>query len=316
MTEKFKWVKIVSFIAIVMALIVLLSAVITPRGNVGIEKWEKAKIWAESEPENTIDAVFLGDSEVYSAISPMELWNKYGYATYNLSSGSMKCYQGYELLNTILKTQNPKIVFIECNFIIRSYDSADDVYRKISDKFPLFKYHDVWKSYIDTDYEYEKVNNYTYKGYIYYNWSKPIKNKDYMAETSKVIEIDSGNLRYFDAMYQLCKEKGIEVVLFNSPSQKNWNYSKHNAIKKIAEEYELEYIDLNLNNPVGIDWTKHTRDKGDHVNHTGAVMVTNYFGEYLEQRNILSDHRGEAAYSDWDALYEKYNDKIKSNDKK
>ncbi|MDE6154850.1 MAG: hypothetical protein K2F67_00260, partial [Eubacterium sp.] len=65
MTEKFKYVKIVSFIAIVMALIVLLSAVITPNGtNVGLEKWEKAKIWAENEPENTIDAIFVGDSEV------------------------------------------------------------------------------------------------------------------------------------------------------------------------------------------------------------------------------------------------------------
>lgn len=316
MTEKFKYVKIVSFIAIVMALIVLLSAVITPNGtNVGLEKWEKAKIWAENEPENTIDAIFVGDSEVYSAISPMELWNSYGYATYNLSSGAIKSYECYELLNTMLKSQNPKIVFIECNFLYRQYDETADIYRQIGEKLPLFKYHDVWKSYINPDQVYEKTNNYTFKGYVYYNSVKSAKKKNHMVESDKVSEIDKGTLNYFDAMYKLCEEKGIEVVLFNSPSRKNWNYSKHNGVVKLAAEYGLEYYDLNLNNEIGIDWTKDTRDKGDHVNHVGAVKVTNYFGEYLSDKNILEDHRNDEAYSDWDDLYKKYLEKIESKSK-
>ncbi len=315
MTEKFKYVKIISFVAIVMAIILLLSSVITPRGNVGINKWEKAKIWAQNEPENTIDAVFVGDSEVYSAISPLELWNTYGYATYNLSSGAIKSYESYELLNTILKTQNPKIVFIECNFLFRSYDEMDDIYRQIGEKIPLFKYHDVWKSYIDPDHEFEKTHNYTYKGYVYYNSLKPVKNNNYMAETTKVTDIDSGTLKYFDAMIKLCEDKGAEVVLFSSPSRKNWNYSKHNGVVKLAKEYGYEYLDLNLIDEVGIDWTKHTRDKGDHVNHTGAVKVTEYLGKYLAKKDILDDHRNDPAYSEWDALYEKYAEKVESGAK-
>lgn len=225
MTEKFKFAKIISFIAIVMALIVLLSAVITPKGNVGVEKWEKALIWAESEPENTIDAVFLGDSEVYSVISPLELWNEYGYATYSCSAGSVKSYQCYELLCSILEKQNPKIVFIECNFLCRDYDKMDRIYNDVSKKLPLFKYHDVWKSIIDPDHEYEKTHNYTYKGYVYYNYVKAATNKNYMAKTNKVFEIEKTQLDYFEKMYSLCKEKGAEVVLISAPSAKKLELS-------------------------------------------------------------------------------------------
>lgn len=317
MTEKFKYVKIVSFVALVMAIIVLLSAVITPNGtNAGIEKYEKAKIWLSEEPENTIDAVFLGDSEVYSVISPLELWNDYGYATYNCSSGAIKGYQCYDLLYTMLERQNPKIVFIECNFLYRDYDEMDDIYSKIGENLPLFKYHDVWKSYINPDQEYEKTDNYTFKGYVYYNKVKAAKNKNYMVETDKASDIAKAPKSYFDKMYKLCQDKGIEVVLISTPSAKNWNYWKHNGIAKLAKEYNLEYMDLNLIDEVGIDWQKDTRDKGDHVNHSGAVKVTKYLGEYLEKRDILEDHRGDDAYADWDALYEKYLDKINSSNKK
>lgn len=317
MTEKFKYVKIVSFVALVMAIIVLLSAVITPNDtNVGIEKYEKAKIWASQEPENTIDAIFLGDSEVYSVISPLELWNDYGYATYNCSSGAIKGYECYDLLYSILQNQNPKIVLIECNFLYRDYDEMEDVYSKIADKLPLFKYHDVWKSYINPDQEYENTDNHTFKGYRYYNGVKAAKNTNYMVQSDKISKVESAPLGYFDKMYNLCQEKGIEVVLISTPSAKNWNYWKHNGISKLAKEYNLEYIDLNLIDEVGIDWKKDTRDKGDHVNHTGAVKVTKYLGKYLKEKDILEDHRNDDAYADWNTLYEKYLDKINSSKKK
>lgn len=36
------------------------------------------------EPENTVETIFLGPSTVVNGISPMELYQDYGFCTYNL----------------------------------------------------------------------------------------------------------------------------------------------------------------------------------------------------------------------------------------
>lgn len=316
MSEKFKLVKIFSFVAIVVAIIIALSAVITPNGTtVGITKYEKSKIWAMDERENSIDVLFLGDSEVYCAISPLEIWDEYGYATFDCSSGQVRSYESYDLLQAILTKQSPQIVFIEANFLYREYDRADIIYDKIYENLPLFKYHDVWKSYIDRDHEYESLDKLGYKGYRHYNIVQPAKNTNYMVQTDNVWDIDSVNKSYFDKIVTLCQDEGIEVVLLSSPSVVNWSYSKHNAMAQLADKYELPYIDLNLTKDLDIDWKKDTKDLGDHVNHRGAVKVSRWLGKYLDENYDLVDHRDEPEYQDWNDLLVKYKEKTKPKDK-
>ncbi len=306
MTEKFKYVKIISFTAIAVALVLLLSEVILPESsNVCISKYGKAKMWAMDERENSIDAVFLGDSEVYSSVSPLELWEKYGYSTYDCSHGAIKSYESYDFLESMLSKQNPKIVFLEANFLYRNYNSAYIVYDRISERLSLFEYHDLWKKYFNPNQEYEKTYNYSYKGYLLNKKILSANNTQYMVKTNSAKHIPQKNLDYFDKMYTLCKERNIEIVLFNSPSKINWNYEKHNGIANLAEEYGIDYIDLNIID-IGIDWSNDTRDRGDHVNHNGAVKVTQYLGNYLHDKNILDDRRGDTSYKDWNELLKKY----------
>lgn len=311
MTEKFKYVKVISFIALVMAIIVLLSAVIIPENpnGIGVEKYEKAKLWMLQEPENTIDAVFFGDSEVYSAFSPLQIWNDYGYACYSLGSASVRANQAYDIFTTMLEKQNPKIIFFETNFIFRSFDDSSDLYKGIADKFPVFKYHDVWKSYFNPEQKYENIENKSYKGYMFYPFVKGL-NSYTISKTDQVTELEKANKKYFEKFYSICQERGIELVLISAPSPKNWDYKKHNGTQKLAKEYDLEYIDLNIADALEINWKTETRDKGDHVNHKGAVKVSKYIGKYLSDKGILEDHRGEEQYADWDELMKKYKDEI------
>lgn len=306
MTEKFKYVKIISFAAIVISLALLLSEVILPESeNVCISKYGKAKMWAMNERENSIDAFFLGDSEVYASVSPLELWDKYGYSTYDCSHSAIKSYEAYDFLASMLSQQNPKIVFIEANFLYRNYNFSYIIYDRISERLSLFEYHDLWKKLVNPNQEYEKTYNYSYKGYLLNKKSLAANNTQYMVKTDSAKNIPQKNLDYFDKMYKLCKEKNIEVVLFNAPSRKNWNYQKHNGIAGLAEKYEIDYIDLNIID-IGIDWSKDTRDRGDHLNQNGAVKVTQYLGNYLHEKNILDDRRDDSSYSDWNELLNKY----------
>ena len=55
---------------------------------------------------------------------------------------------------------------------------------------------------------------------------------------------------------------------------------------------------------MGIDWSKDTRDGGNHMNYEGAKKVTAYFGNYLSTEFDLVDHRGDEKYKSWDESVE------------
>lgn len=57
---------------------------------------------------------------------------------------------------------------------------------------------------------------------------------------------------------------------------------------------------------MGIDWANDTRDKGDHLNHYGAVKVSHYLGKILTEKYSLPDRRNDANYAFWKEDYEAY----------
>ena len=88
---------------------------------------------------------------------------------------------------------------------------------------------------------------------------------------------------------------------------------RHNAIKKLADELKVEYIDVNLlQNEVPIDWNKDSRDKGDHLNYYGAVKMSNYLGKYFFDKSIFVDHRDDVDYKSWNDASKKFYDNLKS----
>lgn len=53
--------------------------------------------------------------------------------------------------------------------------------------------------------------------------------------------------KYLRMMIELCREKGIEVMLFNAPAvEEHESLPRCNAVNDIAQEYSINYIDLNM----------------------------------------------------------------------
>ena len=255
-----------------------------------------------SQPENSLDAVFLGDSEAYSGFVPLELWEQQGIASFVCASVDQKPYETVEFLKTALERQRPQLVILETNVLYRAYATQDLLTPMLQKAFPVLRYHSNWTTYTLEDLlkapDYQGA--YPDRGYHLLTKIDPVEDlTGYMAPTQDREAITGRNLRSLETIAALCREHGAELVLFSIPSPENWSMARHNTVADLAEQMGLRYLDGNLL-PLDMDWSTDTCDRGDHLNYTGAAKVTRWLGRWMAQEASLPDHRGDPAYAAWD----------------
>lgn len=298
------------FAVFLMAILLAASFVFMPKNNMsefGMEEAQANGILGEKE--NTIDVLVLGDSESYSAITPMQIWKDAGYTAYVCGTSAQSLNYTSVLLRRAFEKQQPKVVILETNAIYRKISSNQAVGTELANYFSVFQYHNRWKSLGLHDFTGKAKFTWTddYKGYRYRTKVDPARQKEYMKPTDKAAGIPNLNIQYVREMKQFCDENGSRLVLVSTPSTVNWNFQRHNGIQKLANDIGCEYMDLNLmNDRIQIDWSKDTRDKGDHLNHFGAVKVSRFLSEYLKETGLLTDHREDPAYAKWNDSLKKY----------
>lgn len=307
--------KPIVFVIILFFIMLGISHFFVPKSNAkgnGIHEARANGVFGETR--NTIDVLVIGDSESFTSISPLPIWNKYGFTMYNGGVSRQYLVDTYDYLNKVLKNQSPKVVLLEANAIYRKMNVNNVLSTKSQSILPIFQYHDRWKSMTSNDFT--KKIKYTWtdelKGF-YYNISvvPPKSVGNYMKNNKKRTGISSINKYYLDKIIDKCHQKNIKIILYTVPSTLNWNEKRDEEVTKYAKSKNIEYLDLNLLvNELGIDWDHDSRDGGDHLNYYGAVKVTQFMGKYLYDLNILPNHKGDSKYDSWNKAYEKYEQKI------
>ncbi len=305
--------RVITFLVFCGGLIVLLiasSALFMPKNNMsefGME--EMTANGVQGEKENTIDTLFVGDSETYSAITPMQIWKEKGYTSYVCGSSLQTLDYTFTLIKRVFKNQSPKLVVLETDAIYREISDDAAGLTEISNLFSVFRYHDRWKKLTANDLKTGAEYTWTEdnKGYVYSNTVQGCENSNYMLPTDTAEKIPSLNMIYIKAIKNFCEANGARLVFLSIPSPVNWSYERHNGIIRMAEDLSCEYIDMNLlNDKIQIDWQQDTRDKGDHLNYFGAKKVTQYLADYLEQTGLFEDHREDVSYANWNETLKRY----------
>lgn len=303
------------FVSLIVGSLVVGSALVEPKGNSkedGMKDYSAVGII--SEPKDTIDAVFVGDSESYRAIMPLKIWREHGITGYVCSTPSQRLYYSLELLEKALSSQKPKYVFIETNSFFREFTVSDALVNRAEQLVPFFRYHTRVKYLRFNHFSFDNLfsgSNYSYtvdnKGYRLSIKSKPGKTKGYMSYTNEVQSIPEKNAEYIKRIKSFCENKGAELVFLSIPSIQNYNYKKHNGIAKLAKDIGVEYIDMNLlKKEIPINWKTDTYDKGDHMNYFGALKTTAYLGNYLAASGKFTDKRNDPNYQCWFDSVEKF----------
>ena len=75
-------------------------------------------------------------------------------------------------------------------------------------------------------------------------------------------------------------------MLVSVPCGKYWNWQKHNAAQKFADENNIKFLDFNVETQLipEFSWKNCSRDGGTHINGKGAKYVTHAMGRYLVEQ--------------------------------
>lgn len=284
------------FLTILLALLILTGLVVQPKTCAQMHEKEAAGILAE--PENTLDTVVLGDSEVMCFFLPHKLWQDYGITGYGCGTVDQQLFQAEEYLSYALKSQRPKLIFLETNILYRRMNRLDGVVYRLEQYLPVFRYHDRWKDLQDPFSPVQYGDPTVSKGYDFHPETEPADISEYMTPSDDLFPIPSASVSAVKRIAARCQEEGTELILISSPSPANWNMPRHNAVAAMAEELGLRYLDMNLLD-IGLDWQKDTMDGGDHLNFDGAKKAARWLGGFLTDTGLFQDKRQNPAYSGW-----------------
>ncbi len=290
------------------------------------------------------DIVFIGSSHVLNGVFPMDLWNNYGYVSYNLAdSAETNLVSYYKLLLAMQETKNkPKLVVIDA-YTITSTERSSDIKNKaflhtsfdmwpasilkfnaikdilgdenigevidteIEYLFPFSKYHNRWNDLKESDF----VNTASHeKGAIQRYNAASFKVKVNNVSGIEPQKVDNINAEYLCKTIEYCKDNGIEVLVTFLPFNATENQiaiSKYAAM--LCNDLNVKYINFLENNV-----TNFKTDYSDeaHLNSNGARKVTKALGEFIKANYDIPNRKEDPDYTLWTEEYNKYVDyKIK-----
>lgn len=318
----------------VFAFCMLLFGVVAGISRLVERKESRQKMQPFLDRAGEYDVLFLGDSIMNTGVFPMEIWEKYGIAGYNIASYGNTLPITYWALQNALDYAKPKLVVLDVQGVSKSYklsgnssdvhtafdcysisktkiealdDLMDDpnavdddgvayVDMKWEYLFTLGKYHARWSELTDTDFH--PVYN-REKGAKSVIAVADVGDYDLIDEDMATEESGQTGFVYLRKIIEDCQARGIDVLLVHLPYPANEQQQMDaNAVAYIAEDYGLNYIDFVSMDQVA-DYATDCFDAHEHLNPSGARKVSDYLGRYITEHYDVDDHRGDAAYAAW-----------------
>ena len=336
--RKQRIIKSVVFILILAVCWVFLQAVFS-------YNWDSEHVEAKYEsyvsaPEGSIDVLWIGTSNTYSDICPVVMWNNSGITGFNMGTANNVSLFEYYQLQYLLKHNKPKLVVMDFSTASveespDKYEQFEPTYRKMVETmpdlgirlsmirdfcsryesldaasflFPLLRYHARWEELTKEDWDIFSGDD-SYKEYrkgAHFNTSVEVQKfePDLFTRKTEAVPLYA---EYYQKMYELCRDEGIDVFVTLLPSIKQ-RYADYEMAKEFAEANKLNiatFTTVQSMQIVGLDAGKHFYDD-EHLNIIGQNVFSAYIGEYIAKIYGFEDHRGDETYADWDVWYEEY----------
>lgn len=296
-----------------------------------------------AEPEDTLDVVFIGASEVFSGFSSAYAYEQYGFTSYPYALDASTSALYASQLTEILKHQDPKWIVVEINGVLYddpamhtdtggllrylnnipfSWNKVRSIMELVPAEewyyyfFPLAKYHSTWKEAWDQggrmkDYYSVKWKGSVLKGNV--TTVAPfaeLPDRD-VAGDSSTASLEPESEAHLRGFLELCREKGLKNVLFvRFPhvmlgEDSYERFRRGNEAQRIIEEYGYPFINMEREpQEIGLDFSTDFYNE-DHTNIFGQQKITDYLGRLLvEEYGLTASVLTEEQRRDWETAAE------------
>ena len=264
------------------------------------------------------DVIFYGDCDVYENYSPIELYEKYGISSYIRGNSEQYMWQTYYMLKDTLRTETPKVVVISVHGL-QSGTKPKEAYNRMTldgmawtpDKvnairesmtegetflsyvFPILRYHDRWSELTASDWQHVFAKNITSHNGYYMRCDIMPQGEFPPAIPLMDYSFDEKSMDYLAKCVELCKDRGIGVVLVHAPIvYPTWYDEWDEQVRDFAQKYDVPYFNyINHIEDIGLDMSHDTYDAGMHLNIYGAEKLSDYIGQWLKDNYDLQDMR-------------------------
>lgn len=286
------------------------------------------------EHSDDYDILFLGSSHVMKGINPIELWEHYGYTSYNMGVDGCRLGMTYWIMKNALEFSEPELLVLDCAYlkdekasVNKEYnhcflDSMRDFSTKISAIFDLFDnakdrirylfpftiYHNRWNELSTQDFEKSFPND--TMGYTVLTEARMANVPGF--NVNNATSIDNESTRYLEKIIFEAKQANIPLLLTFLPfSASDVSINDAAFIREIANDYGLDYIGpeelisiLDTSTDFADDY-----DDNSHLNLSGSKKLTYYLGDYINENFDISDRRGDSSLNYWNDLCTFYQQK-------
>ena len=130
-------VRTLAFLLIFCVLLSLLTMIYLPkRPGTSTESGQVAGFY--EEPAHTLDVLYLGSCNMYSSVSPLLIYEKYGITGYAMCCPDQELSTSYRYVKEALKTQDIKVVVIESLLLTQTNSATREHYNRFAiDYLPL-----------------------------------------------------------------------------------------------------------------------------------------------------------------------------------
>ena len=275
----------------------------------------------------TYDVLFFGNSHMWNAVYPMELWAEQGLSSYNLSYSDARMGSTYWIIRSALEKVSPRVIVVDCYLLedpetvvlpffqsayayfplsavkIRAaFDMCPPAERSLDETFSLIwsfsQFHSRWPELRAADFAPAQE---TGRGaFPLVNVARPAS--ACVTEDALVLDESYPNVPYLRRIAELCRERDIRLVLTVLPFPATREEAMAaGGLADLARELDVAY--LNLLDAGLVDFQTDLYDSSSHLNVSGARKITAYLGSYLRLNCALPDHRGDPAFEAWDKDY-------------
>ena len=309
--------------AIVFVLIAVLGIGLISPAFVVNNEWDMRHVHGFFlEPEDSLDVVLIGASQLYTGYSAPLAWQQYGYTSYPLTDSNIPARLYGSLLTEAVDRQHPKLIVVDIDGFINDEnpETLEANLRKWIDNIPwsrnrletirtcvprelqtsfyfnIAKYHANWYqpgTWLPVQRRLRAMDK---TGYSLTKSFEAIGQSltDADEPDTRPLTLSAANEQYLRAFCAQARSLGTNVLFLRTPHRTQTTDPNVFAdVAAVVGDYGYELLDLHdAFDTIGLDRCADFMDS-DHLNAIGMETFTAWFGQYLSEHYDLTGAHSE-----------------------